>query len=156
MAVRLSVLRAGRPLPAGRFLVLISVRGWVDSRAIMILEELGQLKNSNDHIGTRTCDLPACGIISQPTTLSCWTLAVIVLNILSDERTGLSLMNMLALSSSVRIAHIACYWKFFLLHYIQVFCQSRLCKAEHTYLMHLMLQRQLSYLNGRKLDHRQV
>jgi hypothetical protein len=30
MAVRLSGLSAGRPLPPGRFLVLISVRGWVD------------------------------------------------------------------------------------------------------------------------------
>jgi hypothetical protein len=40
-------------------------------------------------------------------------------------------MNMLGLSSSIRIAHIACYWKFFLLHYIQVMSvqvlQSRLC-----------------------------
>jgi hypothetical protein len=27
MAVRLSALRAGRPLPPGRFMVLISVRG---------------------------------------------------------------------------------------------------------------------------------
>jgi hypothetical protein len=41
-----------------------------------------------------------------------WTLVVIVLgNNLSDERIGLSLMNRLRLSSSVRIAHIACYWK---------------------------------------------
>jgi hypothetical protein len=30
-------------------------------------------------------------------------------NILSDEKMGSSLMNMLGLSSSVRIAHIACY-----------------------------------------------
>jgi hypothetical protein len=45
MAVRLSVLRAGRPLPQGDTLILISVRGWVDPRAIVKLEELGKLKN---------------------------------------------------------------------------------------------------------------
>jgi hypothetical protein len=45
MAVRLSALRAGRPLPPGRFLVLISVRGFVDPRPIVQLEGLGQLKN---------------------------------------------------------------------------------------------------------------
>jgi hypothetical protein len=66
---------------------------------------------------------------------------------------GLSLMNMLGLSS-VHFAHIACYWKFFLLHYTQVLCQYRLCKACNAYLTYLMLQRQPSHLNGRKLDHR--
>jgi hypothetical protein len=45
LVVTLSTLRAGSPLPIGRFLVLISIRGWVDLRAIVRLEELGQLKN---------------------------------------------------------------------------------------------------------------
>jgi hypothetical protein len=45
MAVRLSALCIGRPLSPGRFVILISVRAWVDPRAIVRLEGLGQLKN---------------------------------------------------------------------------------------------------------------
>jgi hypothetical protein len=59
MAVRLSDLCPSRPLPPGRFLVLISVGGWVDPRAIVWLEGLCQSKKSDDLIGNRTCDLPA-------------------------------------------------------------------------------------------------
>jgi hypothetical protein len=44
-------------------------------------------------------------------------------------------MNMLGLSWSVGIAHIACYWRLFFLHNIQVLCRYRLCKADHAYLM---------------------
>jgi hypothetical protein len=45
MTVSLSALRAGRPLPPGRFPVLISVISCVDLTAIMRLERLGQLRN---------------------------------------------------------------------------------------------------------------
>jgi hypothetical protein len=71
MGVRLSALRAGRPLPARKFLVLVYVRGRVDPTAIVRLEGLGQLKRSNDLIGKRTRDLQACSIVPQPTTLTC-------------------------------------------------------------------------------------
>jgi hypothetical protein len=53
--------------------------------------------------------------------------------------------------SSVLIEHVTCYWKFFLVHYIQALSQFRVCKAFHVCLAHLMLQRQLSHLDGRKL-----
>jgi hypothetical protein len=46
---------------------------------------------------------------------------------------------MFGLSSSACIAHRACYWKFFPLHYTQALCQYRLCKTDHAYLIHLML-----------------
>jgi hypothetical protein len=45
MVVRLSALHTGCSLPPGWFVVLISVRGWVDPRVIGWLEGLGQLKN---------------------------------------------------------------------------------------------------------------
>jgi hypothetical protein len=68
MVVRLLALHTSCPLASGRFLVLISVRDWVNLRAIVWLEGLGKLKKSND-IGNQTRDLPACSIVPQPTTL---------------------------------------------------------------------------------------
>jgi hypothetical protein len=60
-----------RPLftSPGRFLVHISVRDWVDPRAMVRLGGVGQLKKSSDLIGNRTRDLPACSIMTQLTTL---------------------------------------------------------------------------------------
>jgi hypothetical protein len=34
------------------------------------LEGLGKLKKQNDHVGSRTLDLPACSIAPQPFKLS--------------------------------------------------------------------------------------
>jgi hypothetical protein len=62
-------LQAGRFLPPGKFLILISVRGQVDLGPIVRLEGLGKLKKSTSS-GTRTGDLPACSIVPQPTTLT--------------------------------------------------------------------------------------
>jgi hypothetical protein len=54
-------------------------------------------------------------------------------------------MNMLGISSSVHFTHIHC---------TQVLCQYRLYRADHAYIMYLMLQRQLSHLNGRSSLHK--
>jgi hypothetical protein len=67
-----------------------------------------------------------------------------VSNILSNERMGLSLMNRLRLC------------EVYVSHKEHVLCQYRLCRADLAYLTCLTLQRQLSHLNGRKLDRRQV
>jgi hypothetical protein len=61
MAVRLSALRACRLLAPERFLILISVRDWVDPRNILLLEGLGQLKNPMTSSGIE----PACSIVPQ-------------------------------------------------------------------------------------------
>jgi hypothetical protein len=69
MAIRLSALRAGRPLPPGKFLVLISFSGWVDPRAIVRLQGLGQLKYPMTSSGLEPATFQILALVPQPTTL---------------------------------------------------------------------------------------
>jgi hypothetical protein len=65
MVLRLSALCTSHPLPSAIFLVLISVRGWVDPRARVKLEGLGQLTKSNDLTKNQTSEFPACSIMKS-------------------------------------------------------------------------------------------
>jgi hypothetical protein len=85
--VRLSALPTGRLYPQEGLLVLISIRGWVDSRGHNAIEWVKSLKNSTHSIGNRTRDLPACSAVLQPSapprTPHCQLLASVSLDSLN-------------------------------------------------------------------------
>jgi hypothetical protein len=66
MVVRLLTLCSGRTRSSGRFLVLASLRGWVNRRALIWLAGLITLKESNDFLRIQIHDVPAHSIVPQP------------------------------------------------------------------------------------------
>jgi hypothetical protein len=87
-----------------------------------------------------------------------WTLTVVVLMqrpLWREE--GFVSYEYAWLLSSLGIAHIVrMLLKILPCALYKVLCQSCFWKEHHAYLTYLMLQRQLSHLNGRKIHHRQV
>ena len=69
--VRLSVLSIGRLYTQETSPVLIYVRGWVDPRAKVAAGRIKSMKNPNNPIGNRTCDLPIYSAVPQPTASPC-------------------------------------------------------------------------------------
>ena len=64
---RLSGLRTGRLYPQEIFLVLISVRVWVNPQGHSAAGTITSMKNSSDTIGNRTRDFPAYSAVLQTT-----------------------------------------------------------------------------------------
>jgi hypothetical protein len=64
--VRLSALCTGRLYPQEIFLILISVKRLSQPQGHSAAGWFMSMKNSNDTIGNRTRDLPACSAVPQP------------------------------------------------------------------------------------------
>jgi hypothetical protein len=66
------------PFTPGRFLVLISIRGWVEPQGHIAAGRIRSIEKSNELIGNRTRDHPACSIVPQVTTLPRGQLRIII------------------------------------------------------------------------------
>jgi hypothetical protein len=89
ITVRLSALRAGRPLPPGRFLVLISVR-LSRPQGHSAAGRIGSIKKYNDIFGNRSRDLPACASTNYATACPTDQKCVQNINGISEDRQAVS------------------------------------------------------------------
>jgi hypothetical protein len=71
MAVRLSALSAGRPLPARKIPGPHLCYRLSQPQGHSAAERIWSIEKSNDLIGNRNHDLSACRIVPQPSTLPC-------------------------------------------------------------------------------------
>jgi hypothetical protein len=71
MALRLSAIRAGRPLPPRKIPDTHFCQRLSRSQGHSAAGRIRSISKSNDLIGIRTRDLPVCSIVPQSTTLTC-------------------------------------------------------------------------------------
>jgi hypothetical protein len=69
MSVRMSALRAGRPLPRRKIPGTHFCKRLSGSQGHSAAGRIRSIEESNDLIGKRTRDLPVCSIVPQPTML---------------------------------------------------------------------------------------